>query len=203
MREGRLRAHRRVGQTAAAPVKKKPQKEPSFADLVGPLRRIETDMVPPERPRSPARPRRAPTIPRNPSVSLLADDDPCGRAAEHEERADYHRGGVQASVVRRLKRGQYRIEAELDLHGLIVREAGHALAHFLDSVRTRRVICVRIIHGKGIRSPGREPVLKPQVARWLRAHDAVLAFAPAQPKDGGDGALYVLVRSQSGTSAAR
>lgn len=184
-------------------MKKKPPGEPSFADLVGPVRRIESDTIPAAKPRSPARPRRASLSSRSPDVPLLADDIPFGRATEHDTRADYQRGGVQASVMRRLKRGQYPIEAELDLHGLTVGEAGHALARFLGRVRTRRIICVRIIHGKGLSSPGRAPVLKPQVARWLRAHEAVLAFAPTQPKDGGEGALYVLVRSHASTNRGR
>ena len=88
------------------------------------------------------------------------------------------------------------MQDELDLHGLTVREAGLRLGDFLADARGRRLGCVRIIHGKGLSSPGRSPVLKPQVARWLRAHEGVLAFTPARREEGGDGALYVLLRSR-------
>ncbi|HUL46746.1 MAG TPA: Smr/MutS family protein [Steroidobacteraceae bacterium] len=105
----------------------------------------------------------------------------------------YQRPGVQAAVVRRLRRGEYTIEREIDLHGLTVAEAKHALRQFLIDALERGVRCVRIVHGKGLRSGHRGPVLKAAVSAVLRRTGAVLAYVSARPADGGTGALYVLL----------
>jgi len=105
----------------------------------------------------------------------------------------FQRPGVQAVVVRRLRRGEYRVEREIDLHGLTVAEAKHALRQFLIEALERRVRCVRIVHGKGLRSGHRGPVLKAAVSAVLRRTGAVLAYVSARPADGGTGALYVLL----------
>jgi DNA-nicking Smr family endonuclease len=106
----------------------------------------------------------------------------------------YARPGLQRTVMRRLRRGDYRIGAELDLHGMTADAARGELARFLREAIGRELRCVRIIHGKGLGSEGRGPVLKPRVARWLRQRDDVLAYCSARPADGGTGALYVLLR---------
>jgi DNA-nicking Smr family endonuclease len=105
----------------------------------------------------------------------------------------YRRPGVQLSVVRRLKRGEYRIEREIDLHGLTVAEAKQALRQFLIDALCAQVRCVRIVHGKGLRSGNRGPVLKAAVSAVLCRSGAVLAYVSARPADGGTGALYVLL----------
>ena len=105
----------------------------------------------------------------------------------------YRASGVQPNVLRRLRRGEYRIEREIDLHGLTVGEAKHALREFLIEALERRVRCVRIVHGKGLRSGNRGPVLKGAVAGVLRRTGAVLAYVSARPADGGTGAIYVLL----------
>jgi DNA-nicking Smr family endonuclease len=105
----------------------------------------------------------------------------------------YQRPGLQNSVVRRLRRGEYRIEREIDLHGLTVAEAKQALRQFLIDALHARVRCVRIVHGKGLRSGHRGPVLKSAVGAVLRRTGAVLAYVSARPADGGTGALYVLL----------
>lgn len=102
----------------------------------------------------------------------------------------FARPGLQHGVLRKLRRGQFSIEAELDLHGLTAAEAREALAGFLNARPGR---CVRIIHGKGNSSAGRLPVLKGKVNHWLRQRQEVLAFCSARPVDGGTGALYVLL----------
>jgi DNA-nicking Smr family endonuclease len=112
------------------------------------------------------------------------------------EVAAYARPGVRRSVLQRLRRGQYRIEAELDLHGLTVAEAKAALREFLAGALHRGVRCVRIIHGKGLRSGPRGPVLKVTVAGILRRSSHVLAFVSARAVDGGTGALYALLAPQ-------
>jgi DNA-nicking Smr family endonuclease len=105
----------------------------------------------------------------------------------------FSRNGLQHNVVRKLRRGQYRIEAELDLHGLRAEEARQALSQFLHHCRLEKKQCVRIIHGKGYRSQQQQPVLKAKVNHWLRQRDEVLAFCSARPVDGGNGAVYLLL----------
>lgn len=112
----------------------------------------------------------------------------------------YARPGTSRHILRRLRRGQYRIDAELDLHGLSLREARQSLLDFLHENHRNRFGCVRIIHGKGWRSGNQGPVLKPAVNEWLRQLDEVLAFVSARPADGGTGALYVLLRANSNRS---
>jgi DNA-nicking Smr family endonuclease len=107
----------------------------------------------------------------------------------------YHRAGVQLSVLRKLRRGQYRVQAEMDLHGLTVAEAKQALRDFLADALDRQLRCVRIIHGKGLRSGHRGPVLKSTVSSVLRRIGAVVAYTSARQVDGGTGAVYVLLAS--------
>jgi DNA-nicking Smr family endonuclease len=105
----------------------------------------------------------------------------------------FHRPPVQPAVLRRLRRGEYRVQREIDLHGLTVAEAKQALRAFLVSCLEHGVHCVRVIHGKGLRSGNRGPVLKSAVNAVLRRTGAVLAFVSARQADGGTGALYVLL----------
>lgn len=110
------------------------------------------------------------------------------------EELGYRYNGVQISTLRKLRRGHYRIEAELDLHGCTVNTAKPALAEFLRDCANQGYRCVRIIHGKGRGSGQRGPVLKARVDYWLRQREDVMAFCSARPVDGGTGAVYVLLR---------
>jgi DNA-nicking Smr family endonuclease len=105
----------------------------------------------------------------------------------------YHRAGIQTSVLKKLRRGQYRVQAEIDLHGLTVAEAKQALREFLATALERQFRCVRIIHGKGLRSGHRGPVLKGVVSSVLRRVRPVVAYVSARQVDGGTGAVYVLL----------
>jgi DNA-nicking Smr family endonuclease len=107
----------------------------------------------------------------------------------------FQRAGVQTQVLRRLRRGLFPIEAELDLHGLTQTAARDQLARFLTQSRDAGCRCVRIIHGKGYRSGARGPILKIAVDLWLKRHLDVMAFTSARAIDGGTGALYVLLRA--------
>ena len=106
----------------------------------------------------------------------------------------FHRSGVAPDVVTRLRRGHWSIQGELDLHGLRREEARDELAGFMKEASRRGWRCLRVVHGKGLGSPGRQPVLKAKVQRWLGQHDAVLAFTQASAPQGGAGALIVLLR---------
>jgi DNA-nicking Smr family endonuclease len=112
---------------------------------------------------------------------------------EFGEELSYRRNGIQDAVMRRLRRGHYRVGLELDLHGLIVPEAKQALREFLARAIARQSRCVRIIHGKGLGSGPRGPVIKQAVNVILRRTKPVLAFCSARQVDGGTGAIYVLL----------
>jgi DNA-nicking Smr family endonuclease len=106
----------------------------------------------------------------------------------------FRRPHVPPETLRALRRGQYAVAAEIDLHGLVEREAREALREFLAEAVFRGDRCVRVIHGKGLRSGPRGPVLKRAVNHWLRRTEPVLAFASARGTDGGTGAVYVLLQ---------
>jgi DNA-nicking Smr family endonuclease len=108
----------------------------------------------------------------------------------------YRSSGLSGRELRRLRRGQFAIEAHFDLHGLTSDEARVALAAFLDHAIAAERRCVRIIHGKGLGSAGGQSVLKPRIQRWLRVRKDVLGFCSARPVDGGTGAMYVLLKRQ-------
>lgn len=118
--------------------------------------------------------------------------DPCD--VETGEELLFTRTGLQRQVFRKLRRGQYRVEAELDLHGKTAREARQLIAEFLAICTTTDIRVVRIIHGKGHGSRNKQPILKNKVNHWLQQRDEVLAFCSARPIDGGTGAIYVLLR---------
>ena len=105
----------------------------------------------------------------------------------------FRRPGVGPDVVTRLRRGQWSIQGEIDLHGLRREEAREALLTFLGEAARRGQRCVRVVHGKGHGSPGRRPVLKGKVQRWLAQSADVLAFAQASGPQGGAGALIALL----------
>lgn len=113
---------------------------------------------------------------------------------ETGEELSFCRPGISASTLRSLRRGRYAIKTEIDLHGMTSEEARRELHAFLAENTLTGIRCVRIIHGKGLRSGPRGPVLKASVNRWLRQWDEVLAFVSAPARDGGTGALYVLLR---------
>jgi DNA-nicking Smr family endonuclease len=106
----------------------------------------------------------------------------------------FRREGVGSEVVSRLRRGHWAIQGELDLHGLRRDEARDALAGFLRESRQRGWRCLRVVHGKGHGSPGRQPVLKAKAQRWLGQSAEVLAFTQASGPQGGAGALIVLLK---------
>jgi DNA-nicking Smr family endonuclease len=127
---------------------------------------------------------------------VFAIDDVFSDSEAFEECPDilsFSRSGLQHSVLKKLRQGKQPIEHILDLHGLTVAEARKMLQEFLGECEASGLRHVIIVHGKGFRSKDK-PVIKPMVNRWLRAADNVLAFHSAQPKDGGNGAVYVLLK---------
>ncbi|MCG5536098.1 Smr/MutS family protein [Ectothiorhodospira mobilis] len=124
----------------------------------------------------------------------LRDDPFPGTEVQPGDELSFAQEGVQHQVFRKLRRGHYRIAAELDLHGFSSVQAREALAEFLAHARERRLRCVRIVHGKGRGSSNRGPVLKGLVAQCLRRRAEVLAYCSAPRNQGGTGAVLVLLR---------
>ncbi|WP_295539960.1 Smr/MutS family protein [uncultured Thiohalocapsa sp.] len=141
---------------------------------------------------------RPPPLPRPQPEAADVDEGPAPLAESEVTTHDYllfARPGIQKRVVAELQRGRIEPALEVDLHGLRVAHARALLGDFFADCRHRRVRCARIIHGKGRRSDGNQPVLKCKVNYWLRLHEEVLAFCSAPRRDGGTGAVYVLFRN--------
>jgi DNA-nicking Smr family endonuclease len=117
---------------------------------------------------------------------------------ETDAALSFRRPDIGPDVVRKLRRGGWVIQAQIDLHGLNRHAAREELAAFLREAARRGLRCVRVVHGKGNGSPGREPVLKQRVQTWLVQKAAVLAFTQARAAEGGSGALVVLLQPMSG-----
>ena len=111
---------------------------------------------------------------------------------EGGEPLKFLRPGHSPDLLRKLRRGHWRVEDELDLHGMNRIQAGRAVGDFLDQAAAQRMHCICIVHGRAL---GREPVLKGMLAGWLTGRDEVLAFSEAPPPQGGAGAVLVLLRS--------
>ena len=109
------------------------------------------------------------------------------------DEGSYLRAGHSPDILRKLRRLHWTIEDELDLHGLTADEAHRATLAFLDEARDNGLRCIRVIHGKGLRSPGGEGVLKHAVRRLLADRDDVLAFVESPAAHGGSGAVLVLL----------
>jgi DNA-nicking Smr family endonuclease len=125
------------------------------------------------------------------SLGPISPDDAVDSGVE----LAFVRNGYSPAMLRKLRRGHWVVEDSLDLHGLNRSQAATAVRDFLRGCRARRLGCVRIVHGKGLGSRNREPVLKGKVYHWLKQREEVLAFAQAPSVHGGAGAVLVLLRN--------
>ncbi len=126
----------------------------------------------------------------------LSDEFSVETLLETDESLSFARPGIGPDTVRKLRKGHWVIQHQLDLHGLRTDEAREALAEFLRGACKRGLRCVRIVHGKGLGSVNKEPVLKNKVRNWLVQKDEVIAFCLARAVDGGAGAMIVLLKAQ-------
>jgi len=115
---------------------------------------------------------------------------------EIEGEQTFLRRGLGTDILVKLRRNHWVVQAVIDLHGMTTAEAHDALADFLVEARAQGLRCVRVIHGKGLTSPNREPVLKGKVRRWLSQWDDVLAYCEAPRHAGGSGAVIALLRGR-------
>jgi len=128
-------------------------------------------------------------------VDFLSDHIPWQDDQDANEPLSYLRPGMAQDTLRKLRRGHWAIQSELDMHGMTSEEARLNLVAFLSECQHHGLRCIRIIHGKGLSSKNAEPVLKIKVKNWLMQRSEVLAFCQAKPNDGGGGATIVLLKS--------
>ena len=128
-------------------------------------------------------------------VDSLSDHYIPAHEIETGEELLYLRDGHSPVILSKLRRGHWVIQAKIDLHGLISDEARLYVSTFISDCKKRGIRCVRIVHGKGLGSPGSEPVLKNKLRGWLMQKDEVIAYAEAKKQDGGSGAVIVLLKS--------
>lgn len=124
----------------------------------------------------------------------LSDTDPWEAGFEAGDELNFLRDGLASDTLRKLRRGHWKTQGELDLHGLTVAEARPVMVAFLNDCLRDGLRCVRIIHGKGLGSKNQMPVLKRKVASWLMQRDEILAFCQARRTEGGGGAAVVLLK---------
>lgn len=173
--------------------KKTPDDLDLFHQMVGEVKPVQNDRVVHEKPA----PKPVPQKSIEDEQAVLHDmlsDNYFDIDLQPGDVLEYCTPGIQKSTYKKLRRGEYRIDAELDLHGYTGEQARKALSQFLNDARDLGGRCVRIIHGKGL-SSNEGPILKSRVNGWLRQRGDVLAFHSARPADGGTGAVYVLLRS--------
>ena len=131
----------------------------------------------------------------------ISDECDVESLLDTDEALSYRRADIGVNVVRKLRRGGWAIQAQIDLHSLCRDDAREQLAAFLRDAARRGLRCVRVVHGKGNGSPGREPVLKAKVRSWLVQKQEVIAFVQARASEGGHGALVVLLKPKQGQAA--
>ncbi|QJC57425.1 putative DNA endonuclease SmrA [Polaromonas vacuolata] len=181
----------------AAAAKVKAEKE-LFTLAIGPIKQLPKRHLPGQRAHH------LPIYPPPIAVQHLLDEMAVMREAisdefdvetllDTDEALSFRRPGLGPEVVRKLRRGGWSIQGQLDLHGLRRDDARDALSHFVKDAKKTGWRCVRVVHGKGLGSPGKTPVLKGKVQSWLIQKQEVLAFVQARPSQGGAGALVVLL----------
>jgi len=175
-----------------------------FAQSVGAVNRLpDTGRITPQTRRPPPVPQSRQQDEKAVLQESLSDEMDVESLIETDDSLAFRRPELGPDVLRKLRRGVWALQGQIDLHGLRTEEARVALGGFLREAQTRGWRCVRVVHGKGLGSPGRIPVIKDKVKRWLVQSDRVLAFVQARADDGGAGALIVLLQSASNGARAQ
>jgi DNA-nicking Smr family endonuclease len=128
-------------------------------------------------------------------VDSLSDHYIPAHELESGEELLYLREGQSPVILSKLRRGHWVVQAHIDLHGMISDEARAYVSEFITDCKKRGIRCVRIVHGKGLGSRNREPILKHKLRGWLMQKDEVIAYAQAKANDGGSGAVLVLLKA--------
>ncbi|MGZ4982410.1 MAG: Smr/MutS family protein [Methylobacter sp.] len=169
-----------------------PEDRDLFRQTIGKVHVIKSDKVPltVENKPKPYPKSQAVNVEEHLSITAEFDIEKVGL----EDSLSYTAPGLQYNVLKKLRKGQFGLDAEIDLHGLSSTDAKRQLLHFLHDCVEDGCRCVHIVHGKGYRSTDNHPVLKNNLNLWLRQHKDVQAFCSAPPKDGGTGAVFVLLQ---------
>ena len=182
---------------SAALLKARAEKE-LFSRAIGPVKALPAKHLPGQRAKMPLV--QAAPIPVQQQLDELAvmreaisDGFDVESLLDTDEALSFRRPGMGPDVLRKLRRGGWSIQRQLDLHGLRREDARDALSAFIREAHKAGLRCVRVVHGKGLGSPGKTPVLKGRVQSWLVQKAEVLAFVQARPAEGGAGALVVLL----------
>jgi DNA-nicking Smr family endonuclease len=190
----REQAHQAALAAAAEAQRRVKAERNLFANAVGPVRPLKAQR------RAELRRERALPLARQRELDeqavmheAISDEFDVESLLDTDEALSYRRTGITQEVVRKLRRGHWSLQGQIDLHGLRSDEARVALGQFLREAHKVGWRCVRVVHGKGLGSPGKTPVLKAKTQRWLVQKNEVLAFVQARPSDGGAGALIVLL----------
>ena len=175
--------------------KKTPSKENStlFRQSIGIVKKMESDNLILTKAN---KPKPYPKKGDSNDISTFKDSTPDETVEKllQEDSMQFIAPGVQKNVLKKLRKGHFGLDASIDLHGLTKQEANQHLSKFLHFSFEDGYRCVHIIHGKGYRSPDDHPVLKNDINVWLRQRPEVLAFCSTPPKDGGTGAVFVLLK---------
>jgi DNA-nicking Smr family endonuclease len=173
-------------------VKEKPERD---ADLFRQALEGVTPLAPQDRITPTRKPRKIPVRPAADTGGIT--DTLSDHGAGDNAITEFLRPGLNRLISRKLRHGEWRIQDELDLHGLNSDAARKLLAEFLHDATQHGLRCVNVIHGKGWRSEGRDGILKVLTRHWLAQHPQVLAFCEAPPQAGGGGAVWVLLKARS------
>lgn len=181
----------------AAEAERQRREQQAFALAVGPVQALRRDpraehALPPPAPEPQQRQRDEQAA----LAEALSDEVDVESLLLTDDGLGFRRPTIAPDVLAKLRRGHWAIQRQIDLHGLRRDEAREALAAFVREAHQQSHRCVRVIHGKGHGSPGRQPVLKAKVQRWLAQRQEVIAFAQASGPQGGAGALIVLLASR-------
>lgn len=164
-----------------------------FRESIGEIRRMEAVTAPP----APAKPAPYPHMFRADEAAVsgeLLDMSFDPAVLEVGEELSFLRDGYSPKLLRQLKRGHFSVQDDIDLHQMNIAAAQASIVMFLAEAKHEGIHCVRIVHGKGLRSRAAGPVLKGLTDRLLRRRDDVIAFASARPSMGGTGAVVVLLK---------
>jgi DNA-nicking Smr family endonuclease len=166
-----------------------------FKEAVKDARPIKVDRIQPPVKKPKPIPRQFMRDERQALVDSLSDHYIPEHELESGEELLYLREGQSPVILSKLRRGHWVVQAHIDLHGLVSDEARAYVSEFISDCKKRGIRCVRIVHGKGLGSRNREPVLRNKLRGWLMQKDEVIAYAQAKPNDGGSGAVIVLLKA--------
>ncbi|HSW06081.1 Smr/MutS family protein, partial [Aquabacterium sp.] len=197
LREAMARAQREAAEHAAREREHQRRLQTQhdlFARSVGPVHRLrDRRLAEIHRPRPAPHPRQRELDEQAAVRESMSDEVNLESLLLTDDGLSFRRPGIGPEVVNKLRRGHWALQGQIDLHGLNRDEARNALADYIRESQRRGMRCVRVVHGKGHGSPGRQPVLKAKVQRWLAQRAEVIAFTQATGPQGGAGALVVLL----------